>query len=303
MKSSSSSSSSVIGKYKLIEQIGKGSFGLVYKGYHINTKDIVAVKLEKRNKNSSEPSKLLNEAKLYKKLSHKNIPKVEWLGKSKKWNVLVMEFLGPSLEELFEYCNNKFSLKTVLLITFQVLNAIEKIHSSGIIHRDIKPDNFLIGYGDHYKKIYIIDFGLSKNFMNNNTFQHNDYKRCKQFTGSFRYCSIKNHKGIEQSRRDDLESIGYMLLYFLKGRLPWQGMIADSKKEKMKKIYNKKVDTDIKKLCKDCPEEFITYLKYCKRLRYSEKPDYRYLKQIFKNLFKKHNFKYDYKYDWDLKDK
>jgi len=287
-----------IGKYKLLEIIGKGSFGLVYKGLNTKTKGPVAIKLEKR---TNEESKLINEAKLYKILKYKGIPKIEWLGKSKKWNILVMEYLGPTLEELFEFCDHEFSLKTILLMADQVLKIIEKVHLTGIIHRDIKPDNFLIGFGNNHHKIYMIDFGLSKKYINTKTFQHNSYKCCKQFTGSFRYSSVKNHKGIEQSRRDDLESIGYMLLYFIKGKLPWQGIKAKNKKEKMKKIYNKKIDTNLKRLCDGCPEEFLTYMRYCKRLRYSEKPDYYYVKQIFRNLMKKKKYKYDYEYDWDYK--
>ena len=288
-----------IGKYKLLEVIGKGSFGLVYKGYNTKTKTFVAVKLEKRSSENEKTSKLINEAVLYKSLKHNGIPRVEWLGKSKKWNILVMDYLGPALEALFDFCKNKFSLKTIILIAEQILNIIENVHLEGIIHRDIKPDNFLVGFSENSHKIYMIDFGLSKKFIDRDTFQHNSYKCCKQFTGSFRYSSIKNHRGIEQSRRDDLESIGYMLIYFLKGTLPWQGLKAKDKKERMKKIYNKKKSTNLKELCNGCPPEFLTYMKYCKRLRYTEKPDYYYIKQLFRSLFKRKKFKHDYVYDWD----
>lgn len=285
-----------IGKYKLLDIIGKGSFGLVYKGIDKKTKELVAIKLEKIKDTHSN---LKNEIKTYKELKGKGIPSIKWLGKSQKWNIMILEYLGPSLEDLFELCKKKFSLKTILLIVIQVLNSIHHIHEKGYLHRDIKPDNFLIGYSDKQKYIYTIDFGLSKKFINNDTFQHEKYIKCKQFIGSFRYSSVKNHIGIEQSRRDDLESIAYMFIYFLKGKLPWQGINIKDKKEKMNKIYEIKKNIKPEKLCKNCPKEFVIFLKYVKNLKYYEKPDYYYIKQLFKNLYKRKGYKFDYKYDWN----
>lgn len=290
---------SQIGDYKLTKIIGKGSFGLVYKGYHKDKEDKVAIKLEKRD---SKKPRLLLEASFYKKLKDiKYIPKVKWLGRSKKWNIMVIDYLGPSLEDLFSFCSNNFSLKTILMITLQILDLIEEIHQKGILHRDIKPDNFLIGYGKNRKKVYIIDFGLSKRFVNKETFQHQSYNCTKQFTGSYRYSSINNHRGIEQSRRDDLESIGYMILYFYKkGKLPWQGLNIRNKSEKVKQIYEIKKKTKLFELCKNTPKEFYYYMKYCRNLKYTEKPDYNYLKDLFSKLLHK-KYKLDYIYDWDYK--
>lgn len=285
-----------IGKYKLSKIIGKGSFGLVYKGIDKKTQELIAIKLEKIN---PKKSNLLNEIKIYKHLKGKGIPKIKWIGNSNKWNIMVIEYLGPSLEDLFELCQRKFSLKTILMIVEQILTIIEHIHNKGYIHRDIKPDNFLIGYGKKQNFIHAIDFGLSKKFINIETFQHEKYNKTKQFIGSFRYSSVKNHVGIEQSRRDDLESIGYMFLYFLKQKLPWQGVQAETKQEKMKKIYEIKKNIKLSELCKDCPREFLIYMRYCKKLRYSEKPDYFYLKQLFRNLFKRKKYIFDYEYDWN----
>lgn len=286
-----------IGDYKLNEIIGKGSFGLVYKGVEKKTNEPIAIKLEKRSK-EVHSSNLKNEIKIYKDLCGKGIPKIKWIGKSAKWNIMVIEYLGPSLEDLFELCHKQFSLKTILMITIQILTIIQHIHNKGYIHRDIKPDNFLIGYSNKQKFIHIIDFGLSKQFINNDTFQHEKYVKCKQFIGSFRYSSLKNHLGIEQSRRDDLESIGYMLLYFLKKKLPWQSINGKDKKDKMNKIFNIKKNIKLEELCKDCPKEFLLYLKYCRKLRYTEKPDYFYLKQLFQKLLKRKGYKFDYNYDW-----
>ena len=285
-----------IGDYTLTKVIGRGSFGLVYKGIHKKTGNLVAVKLEKKDKPSQS---LLNEIKIYKDINSVHIPKVHWIGKSDKWNVMIIDYLGPSLEDLFELCQKQFSLKTILMIVEQVLTVIEEIHSKGYIHRDIKPDNFLIGWSNKQKYIHLIDFGLSKNFINSKTFQHEKYNKCRQFIGSFRYSSVKNHMGVEQSRRDDLESIGYMFLYFLKKKLPWQGIQEPDKITKMKKIYQIKKDFKLKEFCKWCPKEFLQYLKYCKKLRYCEKPDYFYLKQLFRNLFYRKGFKFDYRYDWN----
>jgi serine/threonine protein kinase len=291
-----------IGNYKLQELIGKGSFGQVYKGIHKETNELVAVKLERKKETNT--SKLFEEAdflkNLKKNLNCPYVPGVLRIGTSQKWNYMIMDYLGPSLEELFTYCSKQFTLKTTLMLAEQILSAIHNIHKNGIVHRDIKPDNFLIGYGKTHKKIFLIDFGLSKTYINSNTFQHEEYNQCKQFTGSFRYSSIYNHKGIEQSRRDDLESIGYMLIFFLKGKLPWQNMPGKTKKEKLKNTYEKKVNTTFDELCQDCPRQFRNYIQYCRRLRYMEKPDYFYLKNLFRTVMKQKRYKNNHKYDWDI---
>ncbi|KAI2585835.1 CSNK1D isoform 6, partial [Pan troglodytes] len=160
------------------------------------------------------------------------IPTIRWCGAEGDYNVMVMELLGPSLEDLFNFCSRKFSLKTVLLLADQMISRIEYIHSKNFIHRDVKPDNFLMGLGKKGNLVYIIDFGLAKKYRDARTHQHIPYRENKNLTGTARYASINTHLGIEQSRRDDLESLGYVLMYFNLGSLPWQGLKAATKRQK-----------------------------------------------------------------------
>lgn len=170
---------------------------------------------------------------------------------------MVIDLLGLSLEDLFAHCKRKFSLKTVLMLGEQMLSRIEFLHSRHIIHRDIKPDNFLMGKGKKNHQVYVIDFGLAKRFRDSKTGEHIPYKDGKSLTGTARYASIYTHLGVEQSRRDDLEALGYVLMYFNLGSLPWQGLRAKNKKEKYQKIMDKKIGTSLEDLCKDFPGKLI----------------------------------------------
>lgn len=288
-------------KYVLGKQLGVGSFGEIYLGIDKDESikspnKLVAIKLEHRKKEFQ----LLNwESTVYRYLYRegKGIPKIYWSGIQDDYNVLVLEMLGPNLENLFNLNHQHFSLKTTILIAQDIIKKIQYIHSRGIIHRDIKPENFLIGLNTN--DIYIIDFGLCKRFKNTDG-SHIDDSKNKKLVGTVRYTSLNSHIGHELSRRDDLESIGYMLIYFIKGSLPWQGLGPRglSREKKYQLIYECKKNTTTEQLCQGLPCEFKSYMDHIKSLTFEEKPNYNYLYNLFTQLFKKKNFIYDNQYDW-----
>lgn len=285
--------------YDLLRKIGSGSFGTVYLAKSSTTGEEVAVKLEHV---ATRNPQLLYEAKLYKILQGgMGIPKLRWCGVVEYDNAMIIDLLGPSLEDLFNFCGRKFSLKTVLILANQLLSRIEFVHSRSFIHRDIKPDNFMMGLGISGNQAHIIDFGLSKRYRDHITRVHIKYNENKSLIGTARYASINAHKGIEQSRRDDLESLGYVLMYFLRGSLPWQGLKGDTKQKKYENILHKKVSTPTTDLCRGFPLEFVTYFQYCAGLSFDQNPDYAYLRKMFRCLFVREGYKWDYIFDWTIK--
>ena len=228
------------------------------------------------------------------------VPFVRWYGQECDYNAMVIDLLGPSLEDLFNFCNRRFSLKTVLLLADQMISRVEYIHSRNFIHRDIKPDNFLMGIGKRGNQVNVIDFGLAKKYRDPKTHLHIPYRENKNLTGTARYTSINTHLGVEQSRRDDLESLGYVLMYFLRGSLPWQGLKAATKKQKYERIMEKKMMTSTETLCRGFPTEMAIYLNCCRSLRFDDRPDYSYLRKLFRDLFVREGYQYDYVYDWSI---
>eukprot|EP00804_Cyclotella_cryptica_P003362 CCRYP_012855-RC/>CCRYP_012855-RC protein AED:0.36 eAED:0.36 QI:68/0.66/0.75/1/0.66/0.5/4/248/467 len=259
----------------------------------------VAVKFEKHGARCPQ---LRHEYKVYRELQNApGFAKVHYFGTQDSYNLMVMDLLGPSLEDQFNKCGRRFSLKTVLMIADQMLERVELMHSRHLIHRDIKPANFVTDGGRGSGNfIYCIDFGLSKRYRHPRTLQHIPQREGRSLTGTPRYASINNHLGVEQSRRDDLESIGYVLVYFLKGGLPWQGLKAKSATKKYKLIMEKKQSITIPALCQGCPSQFAEYLAYCRSLKFEAKPNIAYLRGMFRDLFRSQGYtNNNSSLDWD----
>ena len=280
-------------KYRTIKKIGEGSFGKVYKAEYDG--EYYAVKFEDRNKGQNL---LEAEATIMSYLKGPNIPVIKSFGYSGDYNILVMQLLGKSLEELFNKLQ-KFSVKTSALLIYQMISILQYIHDKHIIHRDIKPDNFVMELNKKNAILYLLDFGLAKKYRSSRTLVQYPYIKKKKLTGTARYASIHALEEMEQSRRDDMESIGYVIMYFLRGNLPWQGLKIKRKKDKYKKILDKKKETSSKDLCINFPDEFREFVEYTRNLDYEEEPAYEKYRNKFYNLIcNKRGESFDYVYDW-----
>ena len=280
-------------KYKLLKNIGSGFFGTVFSGLNVLTKEKVAIKIEKSKKTKSI---LEREAYILFYLKGPGLPEVKSFGKTKRYNILVETLLGRSLHEIYIDCNKKFSIKDICMIGFQLLERLEYIHSKNYIHRDIKPHNLLVDFRNE-GHLYIVDFGLAKKYKSDRG-NHVKFSINKMISGTPRYCSANSMRGVEQSRRDDLESLCYLIIYFFKGSLPWQGINISSKDKRFKIIYKMKKTIKIETLCEGLPHEIIDILKYTKNLGFSETPKYDYIKNLFVTILKKNGYEYDNKFSW-----
>jgi serine/threonine protein kinase len=285
-----------VNKYTITRYISSGSFGNVFEAVHKPTGDIVALKIPIKTKERDGLPALMDEARVYKHISNpeRGIANMK-IVKSKDTKIIVMDLLGESLESLLGK-SKRFGMKTIILLAMSMIDIIKHVHSCGYIHRDIKPDNFAIGYTES-QKLYCIDFGLSKKYLKRNG-NHIDFSDKKRFCGTARYASIAAHMNQEQSRKDDLESIAYILIYMYKGKLPWQGIKHKEKKERYKLIGEKKTKVTPEVLCKDMPKEFVIFLKYVRNLDFDEKPHYSALKKMFFNLYRSRSYKND-KLEWE----
>ena len=289
-------------KYEIRIKIGKGNYGSVFKGKDVIADQDVAIKIEK----AVMCKTVKTEAEVYKVLHQKltagetsggmeesvGIPHIYWFGTGFLWdkvyyNILVMENLGSDLDKLLLQQGGigHFSTKTVLMLAEQLLDRIEFVHQRNYIHRDIKPENFLMGLGESEGIVYLADYGIAKK-------NDEKYEEDVIVWGTPKFASINTHLGISQSRRDDMVSIGYSLMLFLSGTLPWY------KLKGWKNIGEAKKATPVEDICKGCPIEFHMYLHYCYGLQFDEKPDYDYLRKLFKKLFHELGYEYDWEFDW-----
>ena len=283
------------GRYRLGKKIGTGAFGEIFEGTDIFDNSSVAIKLEH---NSVKYPQLLFEAKLLKSIPSTGIPVMHWFGIAGEYNAMVMDLLGQNLEDLYNYCAKNFSLKTIIMIIIQMIERLKHVHDNHYIHRDIKPENFLIGKENTEKTIYLIDFGLAKRYRDEYTQIHIPLKENRNLTGTARYASCNAHNGLEQSRRDDMESIAYVILYFFRKKLPWQGLKCKDKNEKHAKIKELKMSITPEKLFEGIPKEFADYLTMVKKLGFEDEPAYKSYIRMFNKLFKAKEFEMDYIYDW-----
>jgi len=288
-------------KYKIKKLIYESSYSSIFEGISLKDNEPVAIKLEKK---IGEMNLIESEAYFLFDLKGYGIPKIITYGKSGLFNVLVEELLGLSIHNLWElkkrYKNgSKLLIKDVCMIALQGLERFEYIHSKNIIHRDIKPLNFLIGKNNP-EVIYLIDFGFARKYRSSRTGKHIKFKFIKYAYGSWRYYSINANRGYELSRRDDLESFGYMLVYLSKFYLPWINIeiLSIDKDTKIKAIYKLKKSSTPENLCKDLPEEFTEFVRYTRNLEFEEDPNYDYLKSLFTNILLKNQHKNDLTFFW-----
>ena len=288
----------IFNKYKLQKLLNKSAYSYVYRGINIKNKELVSIKLENKK---SIYNLLESEAYYLFYLKGFGIPKIITYGKSGNFNILIEELLGPSLNDILKL-RKIFPIKDICMIALQALDRLEYIHSKYIIHQDIKPQNFLIGRKDP-KVIYLIDFGFAKKYKSSRTGKHIQFKNLGKLYGSLAYSSVNGNAGYEQSRRDDLESLGYMLVFLATNKLPWKNKkimqnIKDKINTEEEEIYKMKKTLIPKKMCEGLPEEFIDYIKYCRKLEFEQDPDYNYLKNLFSLILIKEKQKNDLKFVW-----
>lgn len=293
----------IANRFLIQKRLGVGTFGRVFLAIDIENKENYAIKIQKKIPDKRKFQLLQKEAEIVRDLSLEDgFPKLKIFFKEKKRGFLVMSYLGENLSNLFHYNQGRFSLKTVCMVGLQLMSRIEILHSKYYLHRDIKLENITLGPDNNYKTLYLIDFGLSKSYLDEEG-NHIKMRTDKGMVGTVRYCSVYTQQGLEQSRRDDLISIGYLLVYLLKEQLPWQKVKIDynnimDKEEKYRKILQLKIESKNEMLCENLPKQFLTYMNYVRALQFEQNPDYNMLKGLFQEIMNKFNYENDLEFDW-----
>lgn len=294
------------GKFTLDKLLGKGGFGEVWQGTQVSTGERVALKLER----NSGRSFLFHEARVMQDLQTfspgapaAGLPTLKYFGQEGDYRVLIMTIHGPSLEDLHEHLG-KFSLKTTAMLADQMISRLEYVHSVGYVHRDLKPDNFLMGIGKLSHHVYLIDYGLSTKFTSTTTGQHREITSGRNFVGTTRYASLRTHQGFSQSRRDDMEQLAYILIYLYRGRLPWSGLQVKDRDEKERAIGELKEKLPTPKICDRCPRQFEDLLLYSRKMEFEEQPQYEMCRMLMASVLDELGptlGKNDFEYDWVTK--
>lgn len=267
-------------RYRVGKKIGAGSYSEVHSAEDKLSGDKVAVKLEWQK--AEKTNKLLNEAALYDSFKGVvGIPSVRWSGSQGEYNIMVLDLLGPSIDDLFKK-RKRLSVKMVAMFAKQIIDRLEEVHDRGILYRDIKPHNFLLGDGEACERCYLVDFGLAKRYLDEVTGEHSKFhvKKNRGITGTVRYSSPNVHEGIDASRRDDLFALGYVLIHLLKGSLPWLRITHEDRKKRNELIRRKKDATSDVDLCDGLPPEFMEYIRYCRSMEFYDRPDYARLRKL-----------------------
>ena len=273
----------IFGKYSLKYLISKGSFGEVYLGTNVLDNKDYAIKIEKSSKGQSL---LKEEAYILLFLKGPGLPNVITFGISGRYHILIENLLGKSIYNIWIEKGKKFNLKDTCMFAIQALERVEYVHSKNYLHRDIKPGNFLVGNPDS-SQIYLIDFGNARKYRSSRTGKHLTYYKTNTIFGTILFLSLNVLKGIEQTRKDDLESLGLIIIYLYTGQLPWSELKFKTINQALYTFFDIRQKISIEELCKGIPIEMMVYMKYVNDLKFEENPDYDYLKTLFFNSFKK----------------
>lgn len=292
------------GRFRVQSLLGSGGFGDVYRGIQESTKSPVAIKMEKI---TSRASFLFHEARVMQDIQKKPpdgappLALLKYFGQEGSYRMLIMNLMGRSLEDIHEK-RRRFSLKTTLMLGIQMTTRLEFVHNCGYVHRDLKPDNFVLGLNEDKNRIYLIDFGLSSRYLTNEG-THREEQSGKNFVGTARYASARTHEGFSQSRRDDLEQLVYVMIYLYRGRLPWSGLQILNRDEKERKIGSLKRAIPLGDICRGCPRLFMLLLNYSRKMQFDEGPAYDMIRSIMRKELFDRKEPCDNIFDWDVEAK